>query len=114
MIFDARDDFSNFFPFSRPCILFFDSLAGSAHNRVATTLREYLMVEYQVKRGTPVENSKASMADNLVDPCNLFSKKTMISACLDVPQQNNSYDCGVFVLQYAEYFMKVSRISTSV
>lgn len=93
-------------PIKQPCILFFDSLAGSAHNRVATTLREYLMVEYQVKRGTPVENSKASMADNLVDPCNLFSKKTMISACLDVPQQNNSYDCGVFVLQYAEYFMK--------
>ncbi|KAI9565273.1 hypothetical protein GHT06_009058 [Daphnia sinensis] len=93
-------------PIKQPCILFFDSLAGSAHNRVATILREYLMVEYQVKRGTPVENSKASATDNVVDACNLFSKKTMISACLDVPQQNNSYDCGVFVLQYAEYFMK--------
>ncbi|XP_057373751.1 sentrin-specific protease 6-like [Daphnia carinata] len=88
-------------PIKQPCILFFDSLAGSTHNRVATILREYLTVEYQVKRGTPVENSKAR-----VDACNLFSKKTMISACLDVPQQNNSYDCGVFVLQYAEYFMQ--------
>ena len=96
------------FLYSRPCILFFDSLAGSAHNRVATTLREYLMVEYQVKKVKPNEKSLVALKNDSVKTCNLFSKETMISACLDVPQQNNSYDCGIFVLQYAEYFMIVS------
>lgn len=72
------------------------------------------MVEYQVKRVTLVEKSNTAIADDPVEACRLFSRKTMISACLDVPQQNNSYDCGVFVLQYAEYFMKVSRVSTGV
>lgn len=38
----------------------------------------------------------------------LFSKQNMVFTCLDVPQQTNSYDCGVFILQYAESFMKVT------
>ena len=89
--------------------MFFDSLAGSAHNRVATTLREYLMVEHQVKKMKPNEKSIVAFRRDAVKPStNPFTKDSMISACLDVPQQNNSYDCGIFVLQYAEYFMKVS------
>ncbi|EFX65750.1 hypothetical protein DAPPUDRAFT_117019 [Daphnia pulex] len=93
-------------PIKQPCILFFDSLAGSAHNRVATTLREYLMVEHQVKKMKPNEKSIVAFRKDAVKPFIPFTKESMISACLDVPQQNNSYDCGIFVLQYAEYFMK--------
>lgn len=47
------------------------------------------------------------------DTTKLFCKNTMISACLDVPQQNNSYDCGVYVLQFAESFMVVSQFLIS-
>lgn len=65
------------------------------------------MVEYQAKNSKEdAVTSKLVVHDNTIT---LFSKETMVSACLDVPQQNNSYDCGVYVLQYAESFMKVSR-----
>ena len=68
------------------------------------------MVEYQIKKRKPNEKSILTLENNTIKTSNLFSKETMISASLDVPQQNNSYDCGIFVLQYAEYFMIVSRI----
>lgn len=86
--------------------MFFDSLPSSAHLRVAATLRDYLYIEYRVKRGeqqSTVETTKN--AD--IEARKLFTKETMVSACPKVPLQNNSYDCGVFVLQYAESFMKV-------
>ena len=81
-------------------------MAVSNHHRVAATLREYLMVEYQAKKCKA--NANSHLDDNTLK---LFSKETMVSACLDVPQQNNSYDCGVYVLQYAESFMKVSQMN---
>lgn len=90
--------------------MFFDSLAGSNHKRVAATLREYLMVEYQ-KRRKPIEDISSSTKDHATNVNELFSKETMVSACLEVPQQNNSYDCGIYVLQYAESFMKVIFIN---
>lgn len=66
------------------------------------------MVEYQKKKQVSLNSSK-TQEDNDINRTNseLFSKETMISACLEVPQQNNSYDCGVYVLQYAESFMMV-------
>lgn len=35
--------------FFRPCILIFDSLAGTSRSRVVATLRDYLTCEYHVK-----------------------------------------------------------------
>ncbi len=67
------------------------------------------MVEHQVKKVKPNEKSIVAFRKDTVQPFNPFTKESMISACLDVPQQNNSYDCGIFVLQYAEYFMIVSN-----
>jgi Ulp1 family protease len=58
-------------------------------------LRDYLNIEYQVKR--PVESATKA-----------YDKAAVKGYCLTVPQQNNYSDCGVYVLQYAESFMEVS------
>ena len=75
--------------------MIFDSLAGSSRSRVVNTLREYLNIEYQVKR--PVEAATKA-----------YNKAAVKNHCLTVPQQNNYSDCGVYVLHYAESFMEVS------
>ncbi|NXK44604.1 SENP7 protease, partial [Chauna torquata] len=74
----------------RPCILILDSLkAGSVQNTVQV-LREYLEAEWEAKRKTHRE----------------FSKSTMIDFCPRVPKQDNSSDCGVYLLQYVESFFQ--------
>ncbi|XP_071455706.1 sentrin-specific protease 6-like isoform X2 [Hetaerina americana] len=77
-------------PIKQPCILIFDSLAGSSRSRVVATLRDYLRIEYKVKKGTERE----------------FSKDTIKGACPRVPQQTNFVDCGLYVLQYVESFFE--------
>ncbi|XP_056421885.1 LOW QUALITY PROTEIN: sentrin-specific protease 6 [Hyla sarda] len=74
----------------QPCILLMDSLRGPSRSTVVKTLREYLEVEWEVKKG-----SKRS-----------FSKEFMKGSNPRVPQQNNFSDCGVFVLQYVESFFE--------
>ena len=64
------------------------------------TLRDYLQIEYKVKKGEQLSD---------VDQPSLFTKETMAGSCLKVPQQNNYSDCGIYVLQYAESFMKVTE-----
>jgi sentrin-specific protease 7 len=67
------------------------------------TLREYLTCELREKTGKHHE----------------FNRVNMKGHCPKVPQQPNSYDCGLFMLQYAESFFRVrqkrlaSRVSTS-
>ena len=51
----------------------------------------YLQVEWRARRGC----------------CRVFTVDTMRSGQCRVAQQNNSSDCGVFLLQYAESFLKV-------
>ncbi|KAM3932179.1 sentrin-specific protease 6 isoform 3-T3 [Leptodactylus fuscus] len=74
----------------QPCILLMDSLRGPSRSTVVKTLREYLEVEWEVKKG-----SKRS-----------FSKDYMKGSNPRVPQQNNFSDCGVYVLQYVESFFE--------
>ena len=96
--------------FIRSCILFFDSMSGASHRRVAATLRQYLMIEYRVKKcGNAAARDSADGSGKMqdVNVAALFSKENMVYGLLDVPQQANSFDCGVFVLHYAELFMKV-------
>lgn len=80
---------------SRPCILIFDSLSGASRSRIVATLRDYLTIEYQKKKNKE----------------KLFTKDTMKGACPKVPQQTNFSDCGLFTLQFAESFFKVSNVS---
>ncbi|XP_011604608.2 sentrin-specific protease 7b [Takifugu rubripes] len=74
----------------RPCILVMDSLKLSYHENVCRLLRDYLQVEWEVRRGTP----------------RLFTQVNMRSSNCRVPQQDNSSDCGLYLLQYAESFLQ--------
>ncbi|XP_049922254.1 sentrin-specific protease 7b isoform X3 [Epinephelus moara] len=74
----------------RPCILVMDSLKLSYHENVCRLLRDYLQVEWEVRRGTP----------------RVFGSDNMRSSNCRVPQQDNSSDCGLYLLQYAESFLQ--------
>ncbi|XP_041529182.1 sentrin-specific protease 7 isoform X1 [Microtus oregoni] len=74
----------------RPCILILDSLKAASVQNTVQNLREYLEVEWEVKRKTHRE----------------FSKTSMVDLCPKVPKQDNSSDCGVYLLQYVESFFQ--------
>ncbi|XP_004636647.2 sentrin-specific protease 7 isoform X2 [Octodon degus] len=74
----------------RPCILILDSLKAASVQNTVQNLREYLEVEWEVKRKTHRE----------------FSKTNMVDLCPKVPKQDNSSDCGVYLLQYVESFFE--------
>ncbi|NXN81497.1 SENP7 protease, partial [Bombycilla garrulus] len=74
----------------RPCILILDSLKACSVQKTVQVLREYLEVEWEAKRKSYRE----------------FSKSTMIDLCPRVPKQDNSSDCGVYLLQYVESFFQ--------
>nr|XP_020475099.1 sentrin-specific protease 6 [Monopterus albus] len=74
----------------QPCILIMDSLRGPTRSTVIKTLREYLEVEWEVRKGTQRS----------------FGKDVMRGSSPRVPQQDNFSDCGVYVLQYVESFFE--------
>ncbi|XP_062266950.1 sentrin-specific protease 6 isoform X3 [Platichthys flesus] len=74
----------------QPCILIMDSLRGPARSTVVKTLREYLEVEWEVRKGTQRS----------------FGKDVMRGSSPRVPQQDNFSDCGVYILQYVESFFQ--------
>lgn len=72
--------------------MIFDSLGGAARARVVATLRDYLTCEYRTKfPDAPARN---------------YTKLNMFGNIVKVPQQLNFTDCGLFLLQYVEYFFK--------
>ncbi|XP_015906829.2 uncharacterized protein [Parasteatoda tepidariorum] len=73
-----------------PCILIFDSLSGPNRWRIASTLREYLEMEWKMRKGTR----------------KVFDKSTMQGFIVKCPQQTNFSDCGLYVLQYVESFFE--------
>lgn len=74
----------------RPCILVMDSLKRSAHERVFKLMREYLQSEWEARRGSSRE----------------FGPDQMESSNCQVPLQDNSSDCGLYLLHYVESFLK--------
>ncbi|XP_054642050.1 sentrin-specific protease 7 isoform X2 [Dunckerocampus dactyliophorus] len=74
----------------RPCILVMDSLKLSLHERIFKVLREYLQSEWEVRRGSSRD----------------FGPDQMKSSHCQVPLQDNSSDCGLYLLQYVESFLK--------
>uniref|UniRef100_A0A8C8AKY9 SUMO specific peptidase 7 n=1 Tax=Otus sunia TaxID=257818 RepID=A0A8C8AKY9_9STRI len=91
-------DYNDLFVFVvyRPCILILDSLKAGSVQKTVQVLREYLEVEWEAKRKTHRE----------------FNKSTMIDLCPRVPKQDNSSDCGVYLLQYVESFFQVQMGTT--
>ncbi|XP_067310676.1 sentrin-specific protease 7 [Pseudorasbora parva] len=73
-----------------PCILIMDSLTCSGRASVVQILQEYLQEEWKVKMGSQQS----------------FGKEAMKGWSPLVPQQDNFTDCGIYVLQYVESFIK--------
>ncbi|KAK9967726.1 hypothetical protein ABG768_002103 [Culter alburnus] len=74
----------------RPCILVMDSLKLSYHQRIYTLLREYLQVEWEVRKGI----------------ARAFTSESISGSLCRVPLQDNSSDCGLYLLQYVESFLQ--------
>uniref|UniRef100_A0A673CVM5 Uncharacterized LOC115412102 n=1 Tax=Sphaeramia orbicularis TaxID=375764 RepID=A0A673CVM5_9TELE len=73
-----------------PCILVMDSLKRSLHERVFKLLRDYLLSEWETRRGSSKD----------------FGPDQMKSSHCQVPLQDNNSDCGLYLLQYVESFLK--------
>ena len=82
----------------QPCILFLDSLGCHKTNVIGGRLRGYLRREWEDKsrskkhRTTSLRNIKVA---------------EMPDVRLKVPTQSNGCDCGVFVLKYSEYLLRL-------
>ncbi|XP_078412897.1 sentrin-specific protease 6 isoform X2 [Cetorhinus maximus] len=77
-------------PSKQPCILIMDSLRGPSRTSVVKILREYLEVEWEMRKA-----SKRA-----------FTKDVIKGSNPRVPQQDNFSDCGVYILQYVESFFE--------
>ncbi|XP_057789136.1 probable ubiquitin-like-specific protease 2B [Salvia miltiorrhiza] len=87
-----------------PCILHFDSIKGRhADARIEETIRRYLFDHWKVKEG--VNEQENERIEN-----NFLSLKF---SSLELPMQENSYDCGVFLLHYVEQFLELTSNRTT-
>jgi len=73
----------------QPCMMVLDSLGGD-NTRAVDIIKEYLKIEGRVKLGKTA----------------LMNREEMKVVRPDIPQQRNGYDCGVFLLHYAEKLME--------
>lgn len=77
-----------------PCILHMDSINGT-HGNLSKLIQSYLWEEWRERH--KVDEASFVTAEN-------FYNMQFIS--LEVPQQNNLYDCGLFLLHYVEMFLR--------
>ncbi|PWA91648.1 ulp1 protease family, C-terminal catalytic domain-containing protein [Artemisia annua] len=80
-----------------PCVLHMDPIRGN-HTGLNGLMQSYLKEEW---RGRVPETSE--------DICSRFDNLRFIS--LELPQQPNSYDCGLFLLHYVELFLEQAPIN---
>ncbi|KAK4438099.1 putative ubiquitin-like-specific protease 2B [Sesamum alatum] len=75
-----------------PCILHMDSIRGS-HRGLENLIRSYLWEEWKERHNKQEEDISMK-----------FSNLDFVA--LQLPQQENSFDCGLFLLHYAELFLE--------
>ncbi|XP_027355302.1 probable ubiquitin-like-specific protease 2A isoform X2 [Abrus precatorius] len=80
-----------------PCILHMDSLKGS-HKGLKNLFQSYLCEEWKERHCNVVDDISSK-----------FLHLRFIS--LELPQQENLYDCGLFLLHYVECFLKEAPIN---
>ena len=71
------------------CMMVLDSLGGD-NTRAVDIIKEYLEIEGRVKLGKTA----------------LMNYEEMKVVRPDIPQQKNGFDCGLFLLHYAEKLME--------
>nr|XP_043617521.1 probable ubiquitin-like-specific protease 2B isoform X2 [Erigeron canadensis] len=82
-----------------PCVLHMDSLRGS-HSGLKGLVQSYLREECIGRQQVASE-----------DVCSKFDNLRFIS--LELPQQPNLYDCGLFLLHYVELFLEQAPLHFS-
>ncbi|GER55569.1 sentrin/sumo-specific protease [Striga asiatica] len=99
-----------------PCILHMDSLRGS-HGGLENLIRSYLWEEWK-ERGYKQENDISQTFLNLdfIELKLIMVLKGVLADRLNplwlLPQQENLFDCGLFLLHYAELFLELNFDST--
>ncbi|CAL5092495.1 unnamed protein product [Urochloa decumbens] len=84
---------------SGPIILHLDSLELHRSNKILKTVGRYLEAEWQHLKKNPSPDT--SVSETWGDlPSNIHKQK------VQVPQQYNGYDCGIFMLYYIERFIR--------
>ena len=101
-----------------PCILFLDSLKYHNESTVRRHVYAFLNHQWQWSHGPGRwkkrecgylwgrEGTAAPDGGGETKPLDVFNSSTMPFICPDVQRQDNSCDCGVFVLQYVEEVVK--------
>ncbi|KAJ0964332.1 hypothetical protein J5N97_029454 [Dioscorea zingiberensis] len=82
-----------------PCILHMDSIKGS-HSGLKNIIQSYLCEEWKEKHPESSEDNSSK-----------FLNLRFVS--LELPQQENSFDCGLFLLHYVELFLKEAPVNFS-
>lgn len=82
-----------------PCILHLDSLKGS-HRGLRNLFQSYLLEEWKERNNKPVEDVTSKFLNLHFVP-------------LELPQQENSFDCGIFLLHYVELFLEHAPVNFS-
>lgn len=82
-----------------PCILHMDSIRGT-HVDLKDRVSSYLWEEWKERHKETSEDISSK-----------FSSMRFVS--LELPQQQNSYDCGLFLLHYVEKFLEEDPVNIS-
>lgn len=86
-------------PLKYPCIIHMDSIKGS-HRGLKNVFRSYLLEEWKERHSELSE-----------DVSNKFLNLPFKS--LELPQQENSFDCGLFLLYFVERFLEEVPVNFS-
>ncbi|KAJ6420716.1 hypothetical protein OIU84_028136 [Salix udensis] len=82
-----------------PCILHMDSIRGS-HKGLKNLIQSYLYEEWRERHNETVDDTLSKFLHLWFVP-------------LELPQQGNLYDCGLFLLHYVELFLEEAPIDFS-
>jgi len=106
-----------------PCILHLDSLRLHNSKTIAFNLREYLKrawVYGKQRRREAVEKEMMETGQEeeesvqaIAELPHEFDEVGLPFFSPDVPRQENSYDCGVFVLEYTHHLLTLLPLSTT-
>ncbi|THG11502.1 hypothetical protein TEA_012999 [Camellia sinensis var. sinensis] len=82
-----------------PCILHMDSIKGS-HRGLKNLIQSYLWEEWKERQNRLLEDVSSKFLNLRFVP-------------LELPQQENSFDCGLFLLHYVELFLDRAPVDFS-